>query len=209
MLEFFNSKNITISAIALQETWLDELPDVNPIKIPGFHNPIQQGRTCGKKGGLLTYIHEKYQAPLKRENMYKETRDWEALIVDVNYEFFSSKITVCNIYRPPRDNYSNASLDKFLKPLKPLIKSLNKENSVILFCGDTNINLLRLDTWSKCQDYFDLLTAHSIFPCITLPTRFSKHRATLIDHIFCKGKPNMNILKSAILITDKPEQIVI
>ena len=34
-----------------------------------------------------------------------------------------------------------------------------------------------------------------------MPTRFSKHRATLIDHIFCRGKANMHLLKSAIIVS--------
>ena len=127
-------------------------------------------------------------------------KDWEALIVDVNYEFFSRKVTLCNFYRPPRDNYSNASLDRFLKPFKTLTNTLSREKSILILCGDANINLLRLDSWSKCQDYFNQLTSHNILPCITLPTRFSKQRATLIDHIFCRGGSDMNILKSAIIL---------
>lgn len=81
-----------------------------------------------------------------------------------------------------------------------MLKKLCKENSVLLVCGDSNINLLRLDTWTKCQEYFDMLTAQNVFPSITLPTRFSKHNATLIDHIFCRGKTGMHILKSAIIL---------
>ena len=200
LISFFYSHDIIISAIALQETWLTDDADINFLKIPGYHDPIHQGRICGKKGGLITYIHSKYLPPIKRDNFYKPCKDWEALIIDVNYEYFTSKITICNFYRPPRDNYSNSSLDKFIKPFNPMLKKLCKENSVLIVCGDANINLLRLDTWTKCQEYFDILTAQNVFPSITLPTRFSKHSATLIDHLFCRGKTDMHILKSAILL---------
>ena len=200
LIAIFYSHDIIISAIALQETWLRDDADINYLKIPGYHEPIHQGRICGKKGGLITYVHSKYLPPVKRDNIYKRCKDWEALIIDINYEFFSSKITICNFYRPPRDNYSNVSMDRFLKPVKPVLKKLSKENSILIVCGDSNINLLRLDTWSKCQEYFDLLTSQNVLPCITLPTRFSKYRATLIDHIFCRGKTGMHLLKSAIII---------
>ena len=200
LLELFNERGLIISAIAIQESWLNDKADINLLKIPGYHDPIHQGWICGRKGGLMTYVHSKYQAPIKRENIYKMCKDWEALIVDVNYEFFSRKVTLCNFYRPPRDNYSNASLDRFLKPFKTLTNTLSREKSILILCGDANINLLRLDSWSKCQDYFDHLTSHNILPCITLPTRFSKQRATLIDHIFCRGDSDMNILKSAIIL---------
>ena len=200
LIDIFNEKGIIISAIALQETWLKEEADTSCIKIPGYHEPVHQGYICGRKGGLVTYVHSKYQAPIKREKLYSKSKDWEALIVDVNYEFFTNKITICNFYRPPRDNYSNKSLDKFLKPFKTITKTLSKEKSILILCGDANINLLRLDTWTKCQEYFDQLTSLNILPCITLPTRFSKHRATLIDHIFCRGNSDMNILKSAVIL---------
>ena len=154
-----------------------------------------------EKGGLAVYVHGKYRKPIKQENIYKTSKDWEALIVDISNETQSTKITICNIYRPPRDNYSNASLDKFLAPFEILIRKLTNQNSFLTLCGDSNINLLRLQTWKKCQNYFDFLLSNSFLPCITLPTRFSKHNATLIDHIFCKEKTDMRILKSGILMT--------
>ena len=122
---------IVISAINLQETWLGDNADINLLKISGFHDPIHLARICGRKGGLMTYINDKYQAPIKRENVYKTCKDWEALIIDVNYEFFDNKITICNFYRPPRDNYSNASLEKFLKPFKSIINTLKTSKAHI------------------------------------------------------------------------------
>ena len=88
-----------------------------------------------------------------------------------------------------------------MSPFEPIIKKLSKENSVLVVCGDSNINLLRLENWEKCQDYFDLLVSQHLFPYITHPTRFSKHRATLIDHIFCKENTDMKIMKSGIILT--------
>ena len=201
LIEIFHAKNIDISAIMLQETWLHESTDKAHLIIDGYHEPIHQGWICGRKGGLTTYIHENFNKPTKRVNIYKQSQDWEALIVDVKSESFHRKITICNFYRPPRNNYNNPSLDRFLKPLEPIVKKLCKENSFLLMCGDSNINLLRLDTWTKCQEYFDLLVAQNLFPSITLPTRFSKHKATLIDHMFCREKTGMNVIKSGIILT--------
>ena len=99
-----------------------------------------------KKGGLAVYVHGKYRKPIKQENIYKTSKDWEALIVDISNETQSTKITICNIYRPPRDNYSNASLDKFLAPFEILIRKLTNQNSFLTLCGDSNVNLLRLQT---------------------------------------------------------------
>ena len=175
--------------------------NIGLLLIEEYHQPISQGFICGKKGGLAVYVHSKYRKPTTQDNLYKPSKDWEALIVDVTNEQQSSKITICNIYRPPRENYSNDSLDKFLSPFEILIRKLAKQKSFLALCGDANINLLRLQTWKKCQEYFDHLLSNSFLPCITLPTRFSKHKATLIDHIFCREKADMRVLKSGILMT--------
>ena len=45
---------------------------------------------------------------------------------------------------------------------------------------------MKLESREKFQEYFDLLVTNNLFPEITLPTRFSKNNATLIDQIFCK-----------------------
>ena len=201
LMTLFDSHNVTISAICLQETWLEKDSNIDDLFIENFHKPIHQGWICGRKGGLLTYVHEKYIEPKKREGIYSESKDWEALITDVLHENFSHKITICNFYRPPRDNYNDPSLDRFLTPFKPILFQLAKENSVLTICGDSNINLLRLENWTKCQEYFDLLTSQSAQPCITLPTRFTKHSATLIDHIFCREVAKMNVVKSGIIMT--------
>ena len=60
LIAIFYSHDIIISAIALQETWLRDDADINYLKIPGYHDPVHQGRICGKKGGLITYVHGKY-----------------------------------------------------------------------------------------------------------------------------------------------------
>ena len=201
LLSILEQNDIYISAIALQETWLSEKSDLTGLYLANFHEPIHQGYICGRKGGLVTYINSKYKQPVKRKNLYKSNCDWEALIVDVTGDTLPNKITIFNFYRPPRSNYSNASIQKFMTPFEPIIKKLSKENSVLVVCGDSNINLLRLENWEKCQEYFDLLVSQHLFPYITHPTRFSKHRATLIDHIFCKEKSGMSILKSGIILT--------
>ena len=99
LIHMLDDRGITISAILLQETWLDENADLAPLLIPDYHKPTHQGRVCGRKGGLLTYVHTNYKKPIKRHNIYKQSKDWEALITEVNHDSFTRKITICNFYR--------------------------------------------------------------------------------------------------------------
>ena len=174
-ISLLQDQNFHFSAILLQETMLSDndckSDNVNIFNIPNY-NIIPQGWKCGRKGGLIIYLHDDYKATPK--NLYTDSRDWEGLFIDVTSPCIPGKIIIGNVYRPPRDNYSNASIDRFLEPFSAIIEKIQKENSTIIIGGDFNINLLRINERDKFQHYYDLLVTRSIYPHITLPTRFSK-----------------------------------
>ena len=151
-----------------------------------------------KKGGLITYVEEKFT--INKRNLYTPSIHWEGLFIDIMHDNLPQKITIGNIYRPPRDNNSNKQIEYFLVPISSIIEEIAKENSNVLCSGDYNIDLLKLEDRQKFQEYFDLFLSKGIIPQITLPTRFSKRNATLIDQVFCKllGK-NTNV-KSGIFV---------
>ena len=179
--------NFYFSAILLQETMLSD-DDCNSENIKIFEIPnyelLKQGRKCGRKGGLFIYIHENYNG--KHKKLYKPSADWEGFFIEVTSPILPNKIILGNVYRPPRDNYSDASIDRFLEPFSDILTSLQSENCALMICGDFNINLLRLNEREKFQQFFDIFATNNILPVITLPTRFSKKNATLIDQIFCR-----------------------
>ena len=204
-LQTVSDSGCYLDCLLLQETWLTDKQCEGDLldlyKIPGYHI-IPLGRKCGRKGGLIIYLNEKYKYEA-RKNLYKTSTDWEGLFIDVtheNGEKLMNKITIANIYRPPRENYSDASIDKFLKPMKDIILKLVKENSTIISGGDYNINLLDLNR-EKFQEYFDIFVSNGLFPQITLPTRFSKKKATLIDQIYCRYSKYTSNNKSGIIMT--------
>ena len=200
-ITLLQDQNFHFSAILLQETMLSDMDcesnNVNIFEIPNY-NMISQGRKCGRKGGLIIYLHDDYKATPK--NLYNISQHWEGLFIDVTSPLIPGKIILGNIYRPPRDNYSNASIDRFLDPFNTIIETLQKDNSTLIIGGDFNINLLQLNEREKFQEYYDLLVTRSLYPHITLPTRFSKNNATLIDQIFCRFSKNETHNTSGILL---------
>ncbi len=53
--------------------------------------------------------------------------------------------------------------------------------------GDFNIDLLKINDKHVIGEYFDMLTSHSFYPKITLPTRLTNNNGTLINNNFlCK-----------------------
>ena len=50
-------------------------------------------------------------------------------------------VTIRNIYRPPKNNNSNACVENFLNELSPIISKLCKNNNNIVIAGDMNLDL--------------------------------------------------------------------
>ena len=98
--------------------------------------------------------------------------------------FFIKKIVLGNVYRPPNDiceNY-NTFTDEFLR----VINNIEHSNKEFIIAGDTNINLLKVNDKEVINNFYDAITSQSFFPKITLPTRFSNAKGTLIDNMFYK-----------------------
>ena len=88
----------------------------------------------------------------------------------------------------------------FINEFTTLIVSIVKPNITINLARYYYINLLKINEISICSEFFDLLTSHSLFPQITLPTRLSRSNGSLIDNIFCKFQSSTSTATSGILI---------
>ena len=69
--------------------------------------------------------------------------------------------------------------------------------------GDINIDLLKTNNAST-QNYVDTMLSYNLIPSIIIPTRFTDHSTTLIDHIFIrlpKSKIN-NMITAGNFTTD-------
>ena len=176
-----NKINFKYNAICLQETWLSETDDMAIFNIDGY-NRISQGKTCGNKGGLTTYIDNRFEYEIIMNlNMYKH---WEGLVIKVKGDTLTNPFVICNIYRPPRSTIP--VLREFLDEITPVINTLDTPNHNVILAGDFNINILKVHENILYSEFIDLLMSHSLSPKITLPTRLSTNNGTLIDNIFCK-----------------------
>ena len=88
----------------------------------------------------------------------------------------------------------------FINEFSTVILSIEKSNINNNLAGDYNLNLLKINEMAICSEFFDLLTAHSLFPQITLPTGLSRSNGSLIDNIFCKFQSSTSTATSGILI---------
>ena len=130
----------------------------------------------------MIHVDNKYKTEVKCTiNMYEH---WEGLIIEIKGGCLSKTLTIGNIYRLPKT--TNDSLNVFIEELSYTLSSLENNNNQLILAGDFNINLLKLNDNEIYSNFFDTLVSHSLYPQITLPTRFTRTNGTLIDNFFCK-----------------------
>ena len=82
----FSKKNledfrITLGALCIQESWLSEHGCTSLIKLEGY-NCLTQGKPNSSRGGLLIYLHEKYNYTCSHFNNSSEL--WENQFIDIS-----------------------------------------------------------------------------------------------------------------------------
>ena len=149
---------------------------------------LSQGKICSGHGGLLIYISTRFH--YKHLSLYKKSDIWEGQFIELSGSQLERNIIIGNIYRPPRD--TNANYHTFIEELNPIFEFVNNKNCECSILGDFNIDLLKTNERPIFSEYLDNIISHNFFPEITLPTRFSLRRGTLIDNALCKCTPNIS-----------------
>ena len=145
--------------------------DISLFNIPN-HTCIVKPKHCSEHGGLVTYLHESFTYEI-----YNFTK---SILGNDN----EKNIYLANIYRPPKENSNNEIIQQFITEISVVISEINKSNSVIIFTGDFNIDLLRTQQRSIFKDFLEMMVSFNLLPSLTLPTRISENSATIIDNVF-------------------------
>ena len=186
LVDKFINNNTPIQVLCLQESWFSTDTDLSLYKIPGYHM-ISTGHYASNHGGLVIYLHNKWYYVLKTYNTVSKL--WERQIIEV-YDLtntFKRSITIGNIYRPPYN--SRYQTDTFLEEFKYTLSEFyfNRQNTY--FCGDYNIDLLKVKRFQLNEEHFDSILTAGDIPTITLPTRLSEN-STLIDNVLTNNFSN-------------------
>ena len=196
-LRNLDNQHVSIDAICLQESWLSDHSDLSLLELDGYQL-ISVAKHCSAHSGLVIYLNNKYQ--YKVLNIHEQSNLWDGQFVKISGILHNKSITVGNIYRPPNDIKENYKT--FYEELTQTLATLNKSRLEVIIAGDINIDLLKINTNLYANDFFHTLVAQSFIPKITLPTRFSELRCTLIDNFICKLSPAI-LDSSAAIFTNK------
>jgi len=185
-------------AICIQEAWLTDKINIQSLNIDGY-NLIAKTQSCGKHGGLVIYLKEEHQfkeveMPCKYHSL------WECQQVEISLESFHKKLRITNVYRPPR-NLSEQK-ENFIEDLEALLSHLDSFSGTSVIAGDFNADLLEIEKNDFVNNFLEKMLTFSYIPSITVPTRYSLHKYSLIDNFFCKS-PRQSLQFSAGVINSK------
>ena len=166
------------TVVGLTETWMTQ-DNVGLYGIDGY-NAVNNFRINRCGGGVSVLIRDDIEY-FERPHLNMMTANAETVFVEIDKSYVgkSSNIIVGVIYRPPDTN-----INVFTELLETIMSKIKTENKVCYLLGDYNINLLNAENHPPTQEFVDTMFSHSLFPCITKPTRVNSKTATLIDNIF-------------------------
>ena len=110
----------------------------------------------------------------------------KAFLLTLADKLFPKKITLGNIYKPPKNNNSNTNITSFINEFSPLLHTLTQENSYSILAGDFNMDLLKLNERELFSDFVDNMCSSGFLPRVTVPTRLATYSCSLLDQIYIK-----------------------
>ena len=134
-----------------------------------------------------------------REDLRHQNNSIESVFIKIDKTQLGKdkNVIIGVVYRPP-----NGDIDLFNTHTPELLSEIKSERKYVSCLSEYNISLLNYDTHGPTQEFADLMYSHSLFPCITKPTRFTAKSASLIDNIFCNSDLNDDNGFTGILYTD-------
>ena len=166
--------------ICLQESWLADNFDYSMFNLRNY-SMIKQGKLCSEHGGLIIYVHDRYDisAPL---TLIDSVSGWEYVCIEISKKTpYPQKYVIVNVYRPPNEVVDKFNI--FVNEFDMFLNNLSKMNRSTYICADFNIDLLRIHKKHNYRNFFDTVLSAGFHPKITLPTRITDTSNTLIDNI--------------------------
>ena len=167
--------SFNFDVIGICETWLnnenDHLINIQNYVFKGKHRVNQKG------GGVGFYLRENLNFIIRNDLNKTLQLDFETYVIELINKKLKNFIIVIS-YRPPAQN-----VDIYLENLDSLLVKISNENKGILLMGDFNIDCGLVN--SKIPDkFFQILSTYGLTQLITIPTRISTNRKSIIDNFF-------------------------
>ena len=159
--------------ILLQEIWHPKIS----INIPNYQKPLQSLRQKKRGGGLSIHIRDDidFEEYIEINNMKLNHIEKLAVIVKNTKKFL-----LINIYRPPNENYNESLVE-----LGNILEKATNSQLPFTLIGDFNIDLASKNHIAR--KYTELIQTFNCIQIVSLPTRISSQKRSLIDHCICSN----------------------
>lgn len=189
LLVYLDSEFDCVDIVVLSECWLRDIGD--NYAIPGYSMYCNESR-FNKNDGVIVYIKD----TISVESIVLHMT--ETNLLKITFEIFG---IYTNIYIGLTASYRSPATDvrRFVDDLTSCFSDM-KHQSVEIFLGDININLL--DNLSGDVNYYrSSLIEKGFRSYINIPTRVTEESGTVIDHIFVRKRKtveNIGLVSSVI-----------
>ena len=160
----------------LVEIWQPKIQ----FRIQNYHDPINFIRENKRGGGISIIIHESLRFTKNDEINQIKCTQIEKLAVNI-LDKNGKKILLLGCYRPP-----NSNLKKSFEELETIFKKAHLTNLPVVITGDMNINLH--STQDENATYHNLLQKFQFIQIVKEPTRITKSKKSLLDHVLINSK---------------------
>ena len=109
-IDLWQSRNICLDVICIQETWLKRDIDVSLLQLPGY-NLINQMKSYSEHGGFIIYVNDDLNCSVFKR--VDTSPVWEGLLIEVIGENMKKGVIIGNIYKPPKSN-SDENVKQFI-----------------------------------------------------------------------------------------------
>ena len=108
-------------------------------------------------------------------------------LIFIKFSIGAKNYLVGSVYRSP-----SSILSDFHSELERIFQIIQADfrDSIVVVCGDTNIDLLKSNC-TRMNAYLDVLDSFGFVPQILRPTRITSHSSTLIDHILTNNEQSV------------------
>ena len=100
------------------------------------------------------------------------------------------------------NNNIRETYQMFIQEIEPILKELERKNTESILTGDLSINLLKINDKPIFNKFLDTVISHRSYLKITLPTRLTTRRSTLLDNFYCKLSTATADMKTSILVSE-------
>ncbi|ESO01073.1 hypothetical protein HELRODRAFT_175100 [Helobdella robusta] len=177
LFDYLNNFVCTFDVVAITETWLNDSTE-DLICMNGFKF-IGKNRLSKHGGGVGFYVSNNLTFKTRDDLNKLGGLDFETFAIELETDPSTKNFVIVVSYRPPSCNAIY-----YLQQLEIILQQIDVENKHVVITGDLNIDMSDTNDDVNKMYLCQLFTCYSFDQLITLPTRISVEKQSIIDCFF-------------------------